>query len=292
MMTGRDSKTPFLHDPRKLGRCLLNRSNRWWVATTVAKIGSVVFGALSVILFPTFRITAVLLFILYLASELFAWRSDSFKASAQSVLRKLDYLDSFGWPITREEMSDLVIACPKRLRRTIPPPGADYYFSSTEHAGKERALENLQESSWWSKHLAKRMGHITSAIAAIIVGGSILVLLVSIGSISNLDTLSSIARVVTSAFMLVLSLGLFRLTVGYYSFSKKAEQAEKESIKLLDSDSKELEAVKAWQEYHVARAAAPPLPSSLWRWLNKDLNEAWEAYRTRQAAHPTAPNRQ
>jgi hypothetical protein len=143
-----EGRTTFKHDPRRLSTCLLNRSKKWWIATTATKVGSVVVGALSVILFPTFKLTAILLFLLYVASEVFAWRTDSFKGSAQSVLRKLDFWDSFGWPISREEMSDLIVGCPARLRKQIPPPGEDDYFSSGESPGATRALENLQESSW------------------------------------------------------------------------------------------------------------------------------------------------
>jgi hypothetical protein len=281
MMTPSSAQASFLHDPRKLGSCLLSRSKRWWIATTATKIGSVVLGALSVIFFPKFKLTAVIVFVLYVTSELFAWRSDSFKALAQAVLRKLDFRDSFGWQITGEEMSDLIVGCPTRLRRTIPPPGDDDYFSSKNDVGPVRALQNLQESSWWSKHLARRMSYITTAVAAAFFGGSLVVLLISINAITNLDTLASIARVVTSALMLVLSLGLFRLTLSYYSFGRKAELAENESLRLLAADCNELEAVKAWQEYHVARTTAPPIPTLLWKWMNKDLNEAWIAYRAK-----------
>ena len=271
----------FKHDLRKLVDCLLDRAKKWWIVSSVSRIVSIIAGAMSVLLFPGFKPAAVIIFLVYIVSDVAAWRSDQFKGFAQSVLRKLDFRNSFGWPISGEEMSDLIVDCPTRLRRRIPPPSDDGYFASNEAVGTARALDNLQEASWWSKHLARRMGHITLGITIGLILASFIVHLISINSVRDFDTLTSIGRVVTSALMLVLSLGLIRLTVGYYNFAKKAEQAERDAIRLLKSNPDELDAVKAWQEYHVSRAAAPLIPSVLWRRMNKDLNEAWSVYRTR-----------
>lgn len=275
-----DQSFRFQHDPRKLVDCLSERAKRWWGATAVIKLFTVIFGAISVLIFPNFKPSVVIVFLLYIASELSTWRSDVFKGSAQAVLRKLDFNNSFAWPISGEEMSDLIVDCPARLRRRIPPQSDDDYFASTEVVGSRRALDNLQESSWWSKHLALRMGHLTLGITIGLIVASLTVLLISISSVGSFDTLTSIGRVVTSGLILILSLGIVRLTVGYYQFGKKAEQAEREAIRLLSGDSDELAAVKAWHEYHVSRAAAPLIPSLLWRYMNKDLNLLWRAYRT------------
>lgn len=271
----------FQHDPRKLVDCLSERAKRWWGVTAVIKVSSVTLGTLSVLLFPSFKSSAVIVFLLYIASELATWRSDVFKSSAQAVLRKLDFSDSFGWAISRAEMSDLIVDCPSRLRRKLPPEGDDNYFASSEPVGINRSLDNLQESSWWSKHLSRRMGHITLGVSIALIITSVIVLLVSINSVLNFDTLTSIGRVVTSGLMLIVSLGFLRLTLGYYQFAKKAEQSERDAIRLLGGNSDELETVKAWHEYQVARAGAPLIPSRLWRHMNKDLNEAWKAYRNR-----------
>lgn len=271
----------FQHDPRKLVDCLSRRAKRWWGATAAIKTFAVIFGAISVLIFPNFKSSAVIVFLLYIASELSTWRSDAFKGTAQAVLRKLDFSNSFDWPISAEEMSDLIVDCPSRLRKRIPPQMDDDYFASGEVAGSKRALDNLQESSWWSKHLARRMGHLTSGITIGLTVASLIVLLISINSAQRFDTLTSVGRVVTSGLILILSLGLIRLTVGYYQFGKKAEQSEREAIRLLSGESSDLAAVKAWHEYHVSRAQAPLIPSVLWRYMNKDLNELWRAYRMR-----------
>ncbi|MGB9180216.1 MAG: hypothetical protein WCB68_13370 [Pyrinomonadaceae bacterium] len=274
------------HDPRKLVGCLFNRAKKWWIASLLCKVGSIAVGAINVLIFPDVKSGAVAVFLIYVFSEIATWRSDSFKGTAESVLRKLDFKDAFGWDISLADMADLVMNCPASIRRIIPPPeDSDNYFASAENVGATRAIENLQESSWWSKHVAKRMGHLCLAATIALVLFSIVVLLISIDTVRDFDRLSSIGRVVTSALMLIFSLGLLRLTMGYYGFAKKAEQADQLTLKLFSAGCDQLEAVKAWHEYQVARAASPPLPSWLWKWMNKDMNEAWEQYRRRQPAH-------
>jgi hypothetical protein len=105
-------------------------------------------------------------------------------------------------------------------------------------------------------------------------------LLVSIDVLRGYEALASMGRVVTSALMLVLSLGLVRLTLAYYQFSRKAELIERDAGRQLKTAPDKLEAVKSWHDYQVARAGAPLIPSSLWKWMNKDLNEAWLEYRS------------
>jgi hypothetical protein len=261
--------------------CLFVRSRGWWIISNASRASSIVAGVASVLVFPKFEASAIIIFLLYVLSELSSWRSDAFKRSAEAVLRKLDFRDSFGWEITHEEMSDLVVDCPSRLRRRVPPPTDDNYFASKQTVGVVKGLENLQESAWWTKHLVKRMGHLTLFLTIAVTLLSLLVLLVSIHALrGNEEALATVGRVVTSALMLILSLGLVRLTLAYYQFGKKADLIEREAGRLLKAGADELEAVKLWHDYQVSRATAPLIPSSLWRWMNKDLNEAWLAYRT------------
>jgi hypothetical protein len=274
------------HDIREFVGALFRRAKRWWIGSLACKVGSILVGALSVLLFPDLKSGAVFVFLIYIISEVSTWRSDYFKGTAEAVLRKLDFRDSFGWEISRAEIADLIMNCPASIRRRIPPPtGVDNYFASKEVPGAARAIENLQESAWWSKHVAKRMGHICLGTTILLVLLSVIVLLISVDTIRDFDTLSSVGRVVTSALMLIFSLGLLRLTLGYYGFAKKAEQSDQQTLKLFSTGCDELGAVKAWHEYQVARASSPPIPSWLWKWINKDMNEAWEQYRRRQPEH-------
>ena len=269
----------FKHDPRRLVDCLFSRAKRWLILVNLSRACSVLLGITSAFLFSTWTLTPVVVFMLYVLSEVATWRSEAFKRSAETVLRKLDFWDSFAWEISSEEMSDFVIDCPSRLRKKIPPPAADDYFASREEPGPTRALENLQESAWWTKHLARRMGHILLFITIAVTIASMIVLLAGIGALQNQETLGNVGRTVTAALMLVLSLGLARLTLAYYQLGKRAEQSEREASRQLKSTTTLLDVVKAWHDYQVARAGAPLIPNSLWRLKRSELNEAWKNYR-------------
>ena len=65
----------------------------------------------------------------------------------------------------------------------------------------------------------------------------VILLLISIQTISDQRVLASIAKLVTSAILLLFSLTLLRSMVGYFTFSKKAEKAEDVASKLLVASS-------------------------------------------------------
>ncbi len=141
------------------------------------------------------------------ASAVLLWRRDVTKDVAEKLLRKLDLKDSFGWELSKAEMSDLLADVPRKLAGVLPVEGlGEEYFASNRPAGARRSMENLEESAWWSKHLSKRMSLYCLVIALILFCVPTLVLLVVIKAIENADALSVVARVVVSVFTLVFSL--------------------------------------------------------------------------------------
>jgi hypothetical protein len=276
------TSTRLLHDPRKLCDAFFAVTKRWWGISLISKLMAVIVSTVGLLLFPSARVVPLAITVIYVLSEFASWRSDTFKNRAESVLRKLDFRNSFGWEISGKEMAELVQKCPPRLRRKIPPPNIeDKYFASVEEAGATRALENLQESAYWSDQLAQSMGNICLVTTIILVLGSVALLLYSVTYMQIPSALQSIGRVVIAALSLVLSIGLFRLTMGYYGFSKKSAQADQIVESLFKSGCDEIGALKAFHDYQVARATSPLIPSLLWKWKNKDLNQSWEAYRKR-----------
>jgi hypothetical protein len=250
------------------------------VAVLLCKFSIVLLGTLVIWLSVLSKLTPFIVFLLTIMSEWLLWRSDSAKAIAESLLRKLDFRDGFGWDISKAEMSDILARTPAKLRGKIQPEGRreDYFASKDEH-GPKRALKNIQESAWWSKHLAEKMGQYTFAFTVVCVVGSLFIHGVSLSTVANLDALSGIGRVVTSVLMLLLSLGLIRLTLNYYGFSRKAQNAEERASELLKYGFGDMEAVKVYNEYHLSRASAPLIPDQVWKWNQKHLNELWEEYR-------------
>lgn len=272
--------TRLRHDPRKLCNTYFSLAKWWWGAALLCK-ASVILISAAVIWFSVLsKFSPFLAFALTLTSEFFAWRSDRAKSIAETLLRKLDYRDSFGWEISKSELSDVLARASAKLRKRIPPEEErEDYFASKDSVSAVRALRNVQESAWWSKHLAEKMGRYTLAVTIVSTIGSILVLVTTLTTVQNFQVLAGVGRVVTAVLMLAVSLGLVRLTIAYYDFDQKAQRAEEMAGELLKYPCTEIEAIKLYNDYHLARAVAPLVPDHVWKWNRDQLNELWNDYR-------------
>jgi len=202
------------------------------------------------------------------------------KGVAETLLRKLDLRDSFGWGISNAEITDILARAPRKLLADVARvEKPEAYFASQEGPGVRRALKNIQESAWWSKHLTDKMWRYSLAATLTSIAGSLMVILLSLNTINDYDILSGTGRVVTSILMLVLSLGLIRLTRGYHNFHQRAQQAETRAEELLNADCSKIDAIKLYNEYHLDRAAAPLIPDLVRKWNQERLNGLWESYR-------------
>ena len=269
------------HNPRALCQVYFTLAKRWARFSFICKLAGFLIGVLTVLLPLVPAYVPVLVFMLAMIADWLAWRSDTNKGTAEALLRKLDGRDSFGWPISRAELSDLLMRSPSKVDKLVVAKAlSEEYFASEEPPGTLRALENLQESAWWSKHLSERMRSYYLAGTCLLVGIAVLVLLVSIQTIDDKQTLSSLGRIVTSVLTLVFSLNLFRSVLGYHNFSVKAGQIEKSTENLLTSQGvQESEVIKLMSEYQLARASAPLLPTWLWNRMEDELNATWKQYR-------------
>jgi hypothetical protein len=184
------------YDLRALSRALFDVAKHWRTAELVLRLSLFVVGVLVILLSILPEYAPLLIALLTAAAELCLLRSDAIKRIAESLLRKLDVQESFGWPISKVEVSDLLIQSPARLRKEYSKSETqEQYFASQEQPSPRRALENVQESAWWSKHLSRRTGHYyliaTAALTLISLGA----LLVSIETIPNYNLLSNIGQI-------------------------------------------------------------------------------------------------
>jgi hypothetical protein len=275
------SSTQLKHDPRAFSGVYFSVAKRWWGVSLICRAGIILVAAIGVWVPGLSKVVSVVMVALSIASEGIIYHSDRTKGIAEWLLRKLDLRDSFGWDISRAEMSDVLARTSERIRADVRPESeVDVYFASKDQHGPARALKNIQESAWWSKHLAATMGWYVLVFMLVAVFVSLFALLFTLSAMSDPDALSSIGRSVTSVLMVVLSLGLLRLTIGYFGFKEKAERAERRAAELLKEGGNETEAIKLYAEYHLDRAAAPLVPDSVYRWNRRKLNELWDEYRT------------
>jgi hypothetical protein len=237
---------------------------------------------------------ALLGLILAALSEFLQWFSDRWKGAAQQLHRKLDFENSFGWQITDREMKDFLARYAGDID-SFSVPSKGNFFASGEQPGPRRAVENLRESAWWSMHLSETMWWIFITAIILIFFGCIFLLNISVQNFSEATTTTasqvgrssgaqpagvsaSVVKVVTSTVLFIFSYGLFKFATGYFSFSHKSRQiADKAEGVLGNGAIDEVQAIKLWQDYHLARDAAPLVPNWIWKLREKKLNRVWSA---------------
>ncbi len=266
------------YDLRTLSQAYFKIAKKWWGFSATCKVLTFSIGLISTIFIILPAYTPITVTFLEIASEICLWRSDAIKGNAEVLLRKLDARDSFGWQISSAELSDFFAKAPKQFENLAPAEtkGEDY-FASKAGLGAIKALENIQESAWWSKHLAERMTQYCLFISISILVTSLITLLISIQTISDNNVLTSLGRTVTSALMLIFTLGLFRMAINYYEFSQKAKEIEYNIDALLNNQNiNDSDAIKIMHEYQLARASAPLIPYFVWRQMRDKLNVTWK----------------
>lgn len=272
---------------RAVSDCYFTITKRWWAATWYLKLAAFVVGIIAV-LFPSVSIyITIFVGILSFASELANVQSSNNKSIAEGFLRKLDFRNSFGWEISSLEIADAFVNLSKEAKEKLAQTDeTDIYFASSEPVGWKRAMHNLQESAWWSKHLAKSMGRYCFGLTILLAVVSVLILIFSLLLTSTIEQqvsisqqMTNINRIVIALLLLIVSFGLIPLTINYYSFSVKAEKSERMATELLKLNSDNFDqAVKAYNEYHLARVTAPLIPTWLWKRKNATLNEGWKQF--------------
>lgn len=269
-------------DPRAVSKVLFDYAKRFWGWSLAYGILGPLFGLASGFMTLAPAVAPLVLVVLAVLAEALQWRSDTLKDGAESLLRKLDLRDSFGWDVSRREMSDVEAQNMGLHQAFTENAPNEPYFASGE-SGVRHALANLEESAWWSKHLAKQMGAWCLGFVVVLVLLAVLALVVSLEAVRAstaaraVETLHAVSNVVTSSLTLVFSLGLVRLAFAYLGFGGKAEAAEGQVRQALaQPDMKETEAVKLWQDYHLARATAPFIPTWFWRMKRDKLNAIWD----------------
>ena len=79
-------------------------------------------------------------------------------STAQQFRRKLNLQDGFGWQIPNTDLSDLRVRCSSWVKkRARLHPMNEPLLREYGSARPVRALKNVCESAWWTKHLAQRM---------------------------------------------------------------------------------------------------------------------------------------
>lgn len=273
-----ESKIPL----RALDRVLRETAESWWYLSFFFKLGIFVAG-IFLVFTPTFsQSIPFVVAILTLTAEFALWRYSNARDTWEKLHRKLDFFESLGWAISNSEISDLLTEISRSQKKRASGLNLEEksYFASNQNLGSKKAVMNVQESSWWAKHIAKRASAIYTGLVIILLIGSFFVLSVSIETVKNFDVLTNMGRAITSAVMLIFSLDLVRIARSYKKYSDQSASIEASAQILLNSKKIEMvDAIKLIQEYHLAHAEAPMNPQWLWKLMRDELNVIWREYR-------------
>lgn len=277
-MSGADQGTNHAMLPYALARAVDDCAKRWWGASLGAKGLGFLTGAC--ISFLPREPVPFIVAAFTLVAELCLYRSDAIKSTAQQFRRKLDLQDGFGWQIPNTDFSDLLAQCSSWVKKRARTHALkEPYFASTDPPGPVRALKNVRESAWWTKHLAQRMATYcwTTVIVGVIV--SFIVLIAALQATGSHTAQVNVARMVTAFLMFFLSLGLIKFALGYSSLSKSSASSEAAADRALQTTPEELGAFKVMYDYHLNRAVGPLIPTWLWNMRQGDLNQTWKEHR-------------
>jgi hypothetical protein len=269
------------HSPRLLSKSFYDRAKRLWGLAIVLKVSAVGLG----VIFVTYNVATELapwsLAVLAIVAESIQWRSDVLRGRAEQLKRKIELSDGLGWPLPMSDFSDLLAKVSKRTLSNLEASSEQEYFASAKEAGPVRALENLQESAWWSKHLSHAMLVGCAIVAAVLIGGSIAILVLTIDAAQNVASLENTSKLVSAVISLAVSLGLTQLIAGYYVFSQSSTDSERAATAATASKElpTEVDALKLMYDYQLARAFAPMIPDWLWNLRRTELNALWKSYR-------------
>ncbi|GAK51379.1 hypothetical protein U14_02623 [Candidatus Moduliflexus flocculans] len=274
------------YDLRQIDRELFELAKWWDGAMLACKIVGILLGLLVILTGLLSKIIPVAAILLTLVAEFCSWNSGRFKGMAETLLTKLDWNDAFGRKFSRKEISDLLMDLPARFRRSFSEEIQEQYFTARTLPGARRAVENLLESSWWSKHLSKKIGFRYQVATWVIVVASLAILIVTIQTVKDFDQLASVGRAITSFVMCIFSFGLLKLSYAYSSFSAKAAQIESRAEELLNAEPTQEEAITLMYDYQIVRLKAPLIPTWLYKHFQSDLNALWNQ---RRQSEPYAP---
>lgn len=253
----------------------------WWWGTRVLQLVVLIIGIVITVwnILPTEL--AIIASLLSVGSVITQWVADHRKGNAQAIHRKFEFLDALGWELSSQELRNLHVILPKGVKAKLDKsPNSPYtYFASKTPRSPRRLMENLTESSFFSRHLAMRSAQIFGAITVVVFLLAIVMLLLALQASPTQTTGIVTAKIFVAVLGFLFTAGFIRLTYDFYRFSQISSRAEDNACTLLKQTDIELEeAIKLYHEYQLARASSPLIPTLVWKSMRDELNKRWEQY--------------
>ena len=156
------------------------------------------------------------------------------------------------------------------------------YFTSDKPAGISRLLEHIEESAFWTYHIASFTG--IAGLFAVIVGAiiSVVALIGFVNAGASPSALHSAAEAVVVTLSFVVAGDFLVLSLDYCQLSKESCCRMKEAAAQLEAGKYDRDsAIILFGEYNCNLSGASPLPSFIYRLRHKGLSRAWAAREAR-----------
>ncbi len=268
------------------------KAKQWYAGYLLFQLAILVFAVLSLFAHVNPNVSAVIAFIGVLATECIRWRSDLWKSEGQAATRKWEVADGLGNAVDSTYIADWLAAKPKGFLDDVTlseTQGSE--FNSARQPDPSRIVENTQESAWWSKHTSRRMVVYLFFILLFVVVAAFIALTFSIGALKSATVQQSgavvqnVGGVLCSVLVFVFSINVVRLLADFWAFATEAKDILGRCSELLKNPNvTDRDAFAVMHDYQTARNSAPLLPTFIWRFHRKHLQEQWTYFRPSQTA--------
>jgi hypothetical protein len=214
---------------------------------------------------------------LVLVTALLAAQGEKLRDTAESLKRQHEYWQGLGIAPSKAMLAEVQVHAPGDLPREMAEIlRQGLTFSSARALGPNRLLENLSESSWFTKELA---AWCSARLREIFIGSvliALIVLLVVATSVHGGTASSSVAKCVASTLAFLMSVGVMKSWLAFERYSREAGEIDSEAQRVLASGAASaLDAQRLLSEYQLLRASAPAIPTWIWSRKRHQLNQIW-----------------
>lgn len=207
---------------------------------------------------------------------LIRWWSDYVRGSGESLFSQVEGENQLGWRIPAkmnlDEYAKANLQAANKLR-----PRVNNYWASTQPPGPRRGAECVQESSWWSEHLARGLGRLAFGLSIVLFLVGFVALFSVLGTPMKAGEASNVAKAILSVLSVVFTGGLLRIGFDYLAFGRKAGGVSARAIELRRAPTiDEVDAARLLHDYQVARSKAPPILNWYHKLRQAKLNALWK----------------
>ncbi len=262
---------------RAVASVLNGIARRTFVCVVTARVAIAAITVYALIVTGDEATAAVAVCLLFVVSELADLYASAVRLRGETLARHVDLADSFGWPVEAGERADILADVPTNFLGIDGHDDSGKYFASQLNPGSVRALSNVMESSWWSKHLARFAKRVTLIVLVSLAAILLSLMIVAVQSVGEVSVAHAVSRAAMAVIIAVMTMGVLRLAHGYTAFESHARDVERRAQALLErGGATELTALRVWNDYHAHRAEAPLIPTWIWRMRRKKLTALWD----------------